>query len=140
MEHQADRLWAQWHALHAIYEAYARQVNLTHSQLYILELLTKQEDCTQKELCEALLLPKQRVNAIITGFQAKGLVTLEPLPQDRRTKVIRLTQAGLAYALPLVEKMQKAEGQATQAMTPEELDQLTRLLGKYTETLSAHLP
>lgn len=90
-------------SMDTLYEEYARKNGLTYMSLYILETLYEYRRCTQKDISQTTLYPKQTVNMVIRGFQQKGWVTLEPEETDRRSKCVCLTAAGYAFAQRVVE-------------------------------------
>lgn len=108
------------HLMNTIYEQYATSVNLPYTSLQILNLLTEIKDCTQKTICESTFLPKQTVNTIIMSFYKKGLIKLIEKPEDRRAKLIVLTEAGEAFVNQIIPKIRKAEYEAMKTLTDEE--------------------
>ncbi|MDO5426158.1 MAG: MarR family winged helix-turn-helix transcriptional regulator [Eubacteriales bacterium] len=112
MENDARKFCDAWQGIDMIYEDYARSVDIPYTSLYILNMLTQTENCTQKLICERTLLPKQTVNTVITGFWKSGLVELRELPEDRRTKAIHLTQKGREYADDVIPHIREAENRA----------------------------
>ena len=91
---RVNRFWLIWHDLNAAYEDYARRSGLTCMQTYVIEMLARVPDCTQKTICECTSLPKQNVNALIRKFAEDGIVKLAPNEADRRNKSIHLTEKG----------------------------------------------
>lgn len=57
-----------WQSISVIYEDYARKSGISYNSLYILNAILYTENCTQKQICEKTLLPKQTVNKVITVF------------------------------------------------------------------------
>ncbi|MDR2301302.1 MAG: MarR family transcriptional regulator [Deltaproteobacteria bacterium] len=99
------------------YEEYARTVGLTHSSLRTLSIIYDNPDgCSQKTICDHSFLPKQTVNAIVTGFLKQGVIKLTELKTDRRRKTIRLTKRGLEYINPLFSKIKNAENKAMESL------------------------
>ena len=114
---QYDFYLQQWCAG---YEDYAKSVGLSYTSLSVLEAIHALPDCTQKQLCQACFLPKQTVNAVITGFYKKGWVQLRELPEDRRNKTVHLTEAGAAEAERILQRVRQSEQQAMSGLTEEE--------------------
>lgn len=90
-----------------IYFAFARKIGLNYNELLILYLLYETTACTQKQICEDYALPKQTVNNIITELLKKGYITATPDENDKRGKVLQLTDTGKRYSeqylIPLLE-------------------------------------
>lgn len=120
MESDVRQFCNAWQSLNMIYEDYARSVDIPYTSLYILNMITQIENCTQKIICERTLLPKQTVNTVITGFYKSGLVELRELPEDRRAKTIHLTQKGLAYAGEVIPHIREAENRAMERLSEDQ--------------------
>ncbi len=104
----------------ASYEEYAKSVGLSFTSLSILSTIYRTEKCTQKLLSEHCFLPKQTVNAVITGFYKKGWVQLRELPEDRRNKTVHITEAGRAEAERILKKVRQSEETAMSGLTEKE--------------------
>lgn len=63
-------------------------------------------------ICETTHLPKTTVHAIIAGLVKQGYVELREMADNRRQKSICFTDAGYAYAKPIMEHMSRSEMQA----------------------------
>lgn len=68
-----------WQSISVIYEDYARKSGISYNSLYILNAILYTENCTQKQICEKTLLPKQTVNKVITGFFKSGYIELRKI-------------------------------------------------------------
>lgn len=90
-------------SMDSLYENYARKNGLTYMSLYILETIYAQTSCTQTQISEQTLYPKQSVNMVIRLFQSKGWLQLVPGQTDRRRKLIQLTPAGKAFAQQIID-------------------------------------
>lgn len=73
-----------WQSISIIYEDYARKSGISYNSLYILNAIQQIKDCTQKQICEKTLLPKQTVNNVITAFYKSGYIELREFPENRR--------------------------------------------------------
>lgn len=119
-EEQARQFCDAWQELNMIYEDYARSVGVPYTTLYILNLISTVDGCTQKTICEKTFLPRQTVNTIITGFYKKQWITLRELPEDRRVKTIHLSEAGRAYADRIIPQIHQAELDAMSRLSDEQ--------------------
>ncbi len=128
-----------WQSLEIIYEDYARKIGVSYNSLYILNTIFENENCTQKQICEKTLLPKQTVNNVISAFYKSGYIELCELPENRRIKTIKLTEKGEEYAKPLVMRIDKASHLAMEALTEEEQDTLLKLINKYVSTFKKEM-
>lgn len=51
---------------------------------------------TQKEICQRTFQSKQTVNLIVKNLLAENYVTVAEAPEDKRNKIVRMTEAGRA--------------------------------------------
>lgn len=130
---QVNAFCNEWHKINGIYDDYARSVDIPYTNLYILSMISQSDECTQKIICERTFLPKQTVNAIITGFYKKGLVELRELPSDRRNKTIHLTKAGKEYIKEIIPHIQGAEYAAMESLSEKQRNILIESLCIYKE-------
>lgn len=128
---RTEAFCSAWQSLSMIYEDYARKAGVSYNSLYILNAIYQAENCTQKEICEQTLLPKQTVNNVVTGFYKSGYVELEELPENRRIKTIHLTKKGREYADTLIPHISQANRQAMESLTEEQQDELIHLIEIY---------
>ena len=133
IDRQINEFCNELHNINGIYDDYARSVNIPYTNLYILSMISKNDECTQKIICERTFLPKQTVNAIITGFYKKGLVELRELPSDRRNKTIHLTNEGKEYIKEIISHIQDAEYAAMKSLSEEQRKVLIESLYIYKE-------
>lgn len=133
VESDVRRFCDAWLGVNTIYEDYARSLEIPYTSLCILSMLTQIENCTQKIICERTLLPRQTVNTIITGFFKNRLVELRELPEDRRTKVIYLTQAGQEYAQKVIPHIREAEKRAMERLSDAQRQALIEGMDIYCE-------
>lgn len=120
-----------WQSISMIYEDYARKSGISYNSLYILNAIQQIKDCTQKQICEKTLLPKQTVNNVITAFYKNGYIELREFPENRRIKTIHLTEKGEKYAGELIPHIHQADKVAMNALTEEQQDTLLSLMDTY---------
>ena len=116
------------------YETYAKSAGLSYTSLSIMSEIYEKGTCTQKELAESCLLPKQTVNAVITSFLKKGWVRLEELPEDRRTKTVMFTEAGKEKAAAIMSRVIKSEHEAMSRLTEQQRESLLALTKLFIES------
>lgn len=113
-----DRYYSSWFRINAIYEDWAKRHDLTFNALFSLYFVYENpKNCTQKFICDTMLLPKQTINAIFDSFEKKGIITKTPIPEDRRNKHIKLTSAGQKYAKALFGELYEFEEKTLKSMT-----------------------
>ena len=113
---------------YAAYEMYARKHSLTAKELFVLDLIWFALDgCLQSEICERLSATKQTVSAIVKKFLKQGYVSLTECETDRRNKVVRLTEAGIAYTKKIIPPAADAEIDAMDELSMDDIAELVRL-------------
>ncbi len=120
-----------WQSISIIYEDYARKSGISYNSLYILNAIQQIENCTQKQICEKTMLPKQTVNNVVTAFYKSGYIELREFPENRRIKTIHLTEKGKAYADELIQHIHEADKVAMRSLTEEQQDTLLSLMDTY---------
>lgn len=120
-----------WQSISIIYEDYARKSGISYNSLYILNAIQQIKDCTQKQICEKTLLPKQTVNNVVTAFYKSGYIELREFPENRRIKTIHLTEKGEQYANELISHIHQADKVAMESLTEEQQDTLLSLMNTY---------
>ncbi len=63
------------------------------------------------ELAELADMTKQAMGDLVDQCEAWGLVTREPDPRDRRARMVRFTEAGLAWQQAFKEAVAQAEAE-----------------------------
>lgn len=119
------------HEWAAAYEDYAKSVGLSYTSLCILNAIYETDGCTQKQLCSLCFLPKQTVNAAVTGFYDKGWLRMQELPEDRRNKALHLTELGRSEAGRILQNLQECGRIAMGSLTESEQEQLLSLTRRY---------
>lgn len=119
------------HEWDAAYEDYAKSVGLSYTSLCILNAIYETDGCTQKQLCSLCFLPKQTVNAAVTGFYDKGWLRMQELPEDRRNKALHLTELGRGEAGRILQNLHECDRIAMGSLTESEQAQLLSLTRRY---------
>lgn len=110
--HQDIRdFYAVWQRIELLYEQLARRQKLggVHTLFTLCALHENPNGCTQKQICEEWIMPKQTVSTILKTLEHAGYIYHSPSATDGRSKIIRLTDAGRAYIHPIVGTLLNAE-------------------------------
>ena len=110
--------------LEMIYDSYARSVGISYTTLFILNLISQYEVCTQKIICERTMLPKQTVNNVIKKLSEQGYLQLEEIPDNSKSKRILFTKKGNEYAEPMIKHIQDAENSAMEQLSESHQEEL----------------
>ena len=112
----------------AAYELYARKHGLTAKELFVLDIIWfAPEGCLQSDICERLSSTKQTVSAIIKKFLKLGYLSLTESENDRRNKIVRLTDTGIKYTEQIIPPAAKAEIDAMCELSERDITELVRI-------------
>ena len=121
----------------ALYDEYANRNGMMMKTLLVVNVLFYAVDgMTQKEISRWTFQSKQTVNLIIKNLLAENYVTVTEAPDNKRNKIVRMTDAGRAYYEKAVRHITWAEDTAMSLFTPEEQKQLIDLSRTFTENLT----
>ena len=121
----------------ALYDEYAKRHGMSMKTLLVVNVLFyAKEGMTQKEICQRTFHSKQTVNLIIKNLLADGYVTAAEMPEDKRNKIVRMTDAGRSYCEKVVRHITWAEDTAMSMFTPEEQTRLIDLSRAFTKNLT----
>lgn len=95
----------------------------------VLKLLALENPVAQKELAYVLGIRSQSLAELLTKMEAKGLVSREPNPADRRTSLVSLTAKGKTEARELDQETDN-EFDPFSLLSDDERAELDRLLQK----------
>lgn len=118
--------------LNALYAEWAKNNGISYNRMMTLYALNHSKECTQKEICEGWMLPKQTINTIIKDFEKKGYITF--IKGSKNSKIIKLTALGEEYANSKLDKLYKLENLATEKLGMEKWSLLLQYTIDYEKT------
>jgi DNA-binding MarR family transcriptional regulator len=117
----------------AMYDKYAKRHGMLMKTLLVVNAVFYATDgLTQRTICDKTFQSKQSVNLVIKNLLADGHVTVTEVPENKRTKIVRMTESGHAYYEKVVRHITWAEDTAMSMFTPEEQRQLIDLSRTFT--------
>lgn len=123
-----------------LYCNYAKANGLSDTVFWIIySVWDSAEPYAQKEICDTWSYSKQTVNSALKNLEKQGLVTLEPVPTNRKNKQIILTEEGKALAKRILIPLLEAERNSFASLTDTERDELLRLLQKHIVAIRAEM-
>ena len=120
----------------SVYSAWAKKHGVSYNKMLVIYTAQDNGFCTQKQICESYLLPKQTVNHVFVSMLADGELTESPENNSGREKAYQLTEKGKTLAVPLLSSVGEIEEKAAQDMGIEKLRELTALISEYGNLLS----
>ena len=123
-----------------LYYELARDCGLSETAYWIMYALeVSGGSVTQRQIAGDFSYSKQTVNSALKTLEARGLVTLAPAEDDRRTKLVSLTPAGRACADERIRPAIAAEDRAFTSLAPAERAELLRLVRAYASAIDAEI-
>ena len=122
-----------------VYSAWSKSHGVSYNEMLVMYTVQDNGYCTQKQISESYLLPKQTVNNVFVSMIKNGLLTECPEQNSGREKAYILTAKGFEKATPLLSSIGEVEKKAALAMGLTKLDQLTALMSEYDNLLKTAL-
>lgn len=122
----------------SLYDEYAKRHGMMMKTLLVVNVLFYAQDgMTPTEICRRTFQSKQTVSLIVKNLLAQNYVAVAESPENRRNKIVRMTEAGRAWCGKVVRHITQAEDTAMSMFTPEEQRLLVGLSRRFTKNLTA---
>lgn len=102
----------------ALYGEWAKQHGMSYNMFMILYAIDMAQPCTQKQISESWMIPKQTVNTIVKNMVRQGYVRFEA-GQGQKEKLVRFTEQGELLAREILEAMYQMEDRVMERRGPE---------------------
>lgn len=120
----------------ARYDRHAHANGLSMQAFLVVNALYyAQGGMTQAELCRRTFNSRQTVSLVVKRLVADGYAVAQPVPGDRRSSIVSMTEEGRIWAHDMVRRITRAEDEAMAMLVPEEQAQLVRLTQRFTDNL-----
>lgn len=118
-----------------LYAAWSKEHGISYHELLVLYTIRDQGFCTQKQICDSYLLPRQTMNHVILDLRRRGLLELNPDYCVGREKAFVLSEQGKQYAEPLLEALNQMEMQALEAFGVKNIRSMVKAVLSYDQAL-----
>lgn len=118
-----------------LYAAWAKRYGISYHELLVLYTIRDQGFCTQKQICERYLLPRQTMNHVILDMRDRGVLVHSGEHSAGREKAFVLSQQGEMYAAPLLEALNQMEMQTIQVFGREKIRTMVEMVFDYDRAL-----
>jgi len=119
--------YESWFRINNAYNIWAQTRGINYNTLFVLyEVYNNSINCTQRNICDNLILPKQTVSTILDKLEKEEYVYREINERDRRNKIVKLTIKGDMFASELLKELEKAEVEAYKNLSKEERYAITK--------------
>lgn len=105
-----------------------RDSSLTAMQVSVLARLHERGPMTQNRLGRSLGMEPANVRDVVQRLARRGLVTLDPVPDDRRALLISMTAPGRDLFAEVWPRAEAANQRTLSLLSPREREQLRDML------------
>jgi len=116
----------------------SNKYGVTSMQTMTLVITDNAQPRSMGGLCRMFGCDASNMTGIIDGLEQKGLVARRPHPDDRRIKIICLTNSGERLKHDIVHAAAANSAHLFEPLNNEEITQLTTILAKLTATKPIH--
>ena len=120
-----------------VYSQWSSEHGISYHEMLVLYTIREHGYCTQKQICERYILPKQTINNVIVAMRKSGLLIPDDSHSKGKEKAFVLSRQGEAYAKPFLKSLDTVENRALEQLEKEKLQTLTDLLLEYDLALNA---
>ncbi|OLP58499.1 MarR family transcriptional regulator [Xaviernesmea oryzae] len=126
----SDKLFELYHRVHRLLNESMTEEGVSLARSKFLFYLCKLGPCRSTDIADALKFAPRTVTEAIDGLERDRLVVRQPDPDDRRAKIVSITEMG-RQALEAAEGPRKQMiGELFATLDDRELDQLHEIVGK----------
>ena len=143
MDQQTKELWDRiTRAIikyRGVYAAWSKKHEISYNEMLVFYTIRDNGFCTQKQICDSYLLPRQTMNHVFAKLCADGIIEVSAQNSLGREKAFVLTEKGRAYAGPLIDSLNRIEERAVAIMGQEQLRAMTELVQTFDFALNTAL-
>lgn len=123
--------------LRGIYSLWSGLHNISYNEMLVLYTVREYGFCTQKQVCDNYLLPRQTINNVITRMRKDDILRPEPNLNTGREKAFVLTEYGQEYAGKFMDSLSEMEVQAVSLTGTQKMEELLLLLSEHSQALQS---
>lgn len=122
-----------------IYSEWSKEHSIGYNEMLVLYTIREFGFCTQKQVCDSYLLPRQTINNVISKMRSKDLIIPSPDCNIGREKAFVLTDKGNKYFEKFMSDMNIVEENAVSLIGEEKMLLMTELILEYNSALKKSL-
>ena len=149
MEYKIQKLYDQVNQAiircRGVYSMWAKNNNVSYNRMLVLYTIREFGFCTQKQICDSYLLPRQTVNHVISEMKKDGILVTrkeETIMKKLLTilcKALVLTPEGERYSEKLLYSLSRMEERAAKRLGEDKIRRMTELFMEYDQILEEAL-
>ncbi len=113
--------------------AACHEFGLTLPQAHLLRLLTAGQSVKMNGLADALDCDASNITGLVDKLELRGFIQRQPDPEDRRVKMITLTQAGVKFRTKVLDRLSQPSPSVT-CLSLTDKKTLRRIVKQMVET------
>lgn len=126
----SDRLFELYHRVHRLVNESMTEEGVSLARSKFLFFLSKLGPCRSTDIACALNFAPRTVTEAIDGLERDRLVMRKPDPEDRRAKIVSITETGRIVLEAAEHPRKQLLEEIFSALDDEELDALYGIVGK----------
>ena len=140
MKAQLIRFNQIYKGMDIIYHNYAKSLGLSDTAFWVLYCISEHKGAlTQRELCRDWSFSPQTLNSALKDMERRGLISLDPVPGNRKNKWLNLTPDGELLVEKAIVPLMQAEGESFSALSEEECEKMLCFIERYEAALRERL-
>lgn len=120
-----------------LYAAWSKEHGISYHELLVLYTVRDQGFCTQKQICDSYLLPRQTMNHVFLDLRERGLLEQSCEHCIGREKVFVLSEQGKRYAQPLLDVLNRVELQTLEVLGEKNVRSMVKDVLAYDQALES---
>ena len=122
-----------------VYSQWAKKCGVSYNRMLVFYTIRDYGYCTQKQMCDQYLLPRQTMNNVVATLCREGLLAEDPVRRQGREKAYVLTSAGAEYSAMHLASLNAIEDHAAQIFGAERIQAMADLVLEYDRALETAL-
>ncbi len=111
-----------------IFHQEAQELGMTPVQYAVLQTVHNHPGTDQRTLAGLIALDTSNTASVVDRLEARGLITRQVSPQDRRVRLLELTQEGEKLLQDVIPCMERAQQRILEPLSPTDQIEFMRLL------------
>lgn len=122
-----------------VYFLWAKKHDISYNQLLVLYSLRDYKFCTQKQICDNYLLPRQTINHTFEMLKNQKIICIDNTQNIGKEKAFVFTKYGKVYAEKFFKSLNKMEDYLINKMGIDKINQMVKLVEEYDNILIDYL-
>lgn len=118
---------------------WAKENQVSYNRMLVLYTIREYGFCTQKQVCDSYLLPRQTVNHVITEMRKEGILEISKEKSFGKEKALVLTKTGEVYSEKLLYSLSLMEKRTVERIGEKRIQEMTKLFMEYDQILEETL-